>query len=665
MCGFVGILERGGASFAEEHLLKEMRDSILHRGPDDAGFHKDGPLGIGFRRLSVIDVPGGHQPMTDKHSGVSIVFNGEIYNYKDLRNELKSLGHQFNTASDTEVLLRSFIQWGEDCLLRLRGMFAFAAWAPKTQTLLLARDHLGIKPLYWSNIGEQFVFSSEVKAFFHHPLFEKAANLDGISSYLTFRQATWDITFFEGVQKLLPGHFMKVSRTQIVQQPYWQLGRPELQHGRSEKAWLDDAESLLETAVKRCLVSDVPIGAYLSGGLDSSIMVALMARNMKEPPKTFSIGYGVSGYDEERYARDVAQALGTDHIHLVLGRNDFADGLVPLIKQCDAPVSIPQMVAVLALSKEIRRHVKVALSGDGADELFGGYGRVMRSGFDWKKIEFLRRMSGGAVAGLSSFGRDPMGPLSNLDCTNQLEHFYRMYHWMPFDEKLSLFSDETLARLNNDRKVKSVFEDAFATVNGADPHDKIFHVFQKLHLGCILDKVDTIGMLASLEGRVPFADPDLVQRFVNMPHKYKLHWNSRLSQLRGLYTSAFKASENLDQSKFVLRKLGNKLLPDHIVSRKKMGFPAPLDLWLQSGMLDQAREILLDPKCTRRNLFNRQKIEAFLSDPQHLDYDFYGKKVWMLMNVELWLSHVVDEPRSSAMGAQGWSPSAHTSALAS
>ncbi|AZR29739.1 asparagine synthase (glutamine-hydrolyzing) [Xanthomonas vasicola] len=642
MCGFVGIFHRDGARFEQRDMLHAMNQTIVHRGPDDAGIHLSGPLGLGFRRLSVIDVPGGHQPMIDAHTGVALVFNGEIYNYKQLREQLEALGAQFCTRSDTEVLLRSFIHWGAQCVERLSGMFAFAAWDPRTGTLTLARDRLGVKPLYWTQIGADFVFASEVKAFFAHHGFERRADLDGISSYLSFRHPVWDNTYFEGVHKLLPGEMLVVTPARVHRQRYWALPTPMPEQGRTESDWLEALSEKLDAAVRRCLVSDVPLGAYLSGGLDSNIMVALMARHMASPPQTFSVGYDTHGYDEGAYAAEAAAAVGAEHTHLVIDRKEYIDGMAPLIVQCDAPLMIPQMVAGLKLSKEIRRHVKVALSGDGADELFGGYGRVMRSPFDWKKIAAARRLLGPAAQWVSKLGKDPYGPVSNLGCARQIEHFFNVYHWMPLDEKMALLSPDVRSRLNGDQKTLAPFEEAFAQTRDCDPHDRVLHVFQKIHLGCVLDKVDTIGMLASLEGRVPFVDHELVETFIHMPHRLKMKWRSPLALIRALGTSAFNASEVLDQSKYLLRTGAQRLLPPHLAQRKKMGFPTPLDDWLKAGMLDDAKAILLDKRSRERGLFDARRLEHFLSHPQSLDYDFYGKKVWMLMNVELWFRGVVD-----------------------
>lgn len=292
----------------------------------------------------------------------------------------------------------------------------------------------------------------------------------------------------------------------------------------------------------------------------------------------------------------------------------------------------------------MKHDVTVALSGDGADELFGGYGRVMRSPLDWKKIGALRKiLPADAVERIIS-GRGPSqtSVLANLDVRSHLEHFYRVYNWVPFEEKNELFTAESRAILNGDRATRYPFEASFGRSRKGNPYDSVLHAFQHLHIGAILDKVDTIGMAASLEGRVPFVDAELIETFVRMPVKYKMRWNSRWSQFRSVSTPAFDASESLDTTKTLLRKLAERYLPRELTQRKKMGFPTPLDDWMRAGMLDEAKDILLDPLATRRGIFDPRRMEQFLSNPQNLDHDFYGKKVWMYMNVELWLQNVVD-----------------------
>ncbi|OII37709.1 asparagine synthase (glutamine-hydrolyzing) [Curtobacterium sp. MMLR14_014] len=643
MCGVAGILELDGRPFTDRDTLTAINDCQDHRGPNESGYHVDGPLGLGFKRLSVIDVPHGQQPMVDADARVSLVFNGEIYNYRELRAELEARGHRFRTSSDTESILRGYLEWGPDVVHRLNGMFAFGIHDGRTNRLLLARDRLGIKPLYWAKVNGRFVFASEMKSIFAVPGFEKKANLAGISSYLTFRQPVWENNYFDGIEKVLPGHLVEVFDGSIVDREYWQLPVPDIDDSKSEAEWIDLADEMLGKAIDRCLVSEVPLGSYLSGGLDSSLIVAMMARRVDRPVQTFSVGYGVGAYDEGIFAQQVADYVGAEHTHLVVDQDTYKEGLAPLIRHRDAPLSIPQEIAVHELSKEMKRHVTVALSGDGADELFGGYGRVMRSPLDWKKTAALRRVIPASIARRIASGR-PTSQTSiaaNLDVESHLEHFYRMYNWVPFEEKWQLFSTDTRDALQGDKATRAPFERSFARTADADPYDRVLHTFQHLHIGAILDKVDSIGMSASLEGRVPFVDHELVETFINMPTRYKMAWNSRSAQLRSLVTPAFRASETLDTTKTVLRKVADRYLPAELTSRKKMGFPTPLDDWMRDGMLTQAREVLLDDATARDGLFDRSAMERFLSRPQQLDHDFYGKKVWMYMNVAIWMREVV------------------------
>jgi asparagine synthase (glutamine-hydrolysing) len=315
---------------------------LSHRGPDDVGLYVQGRLGFGFRRLSIIDIKGGHQPMIDDQTGATLVFNGEVYNYRELRRELTALGHHFKTESDTEVVLKSYCEWGSDAVNRFAGQFAFALWDPRTEELVLVRDRLGIKPLFWTRAGDEILFSSEIKAFLQHPGFHAEADLDAVSSYLTFRQAVWDICFFKGVNKVLPGHFVVISGNRISDHVYWKLPVPEPDESLDEAGYMQRVEALLNQATQRCMISDVPLGAYLSGGLDSSLLAAFLSKNYPGQLQTFSIGYSESEYDEGNYAREVANHLNTQHRHFVCSRQAYEDDWLKLIRLRDAPLSIPR-----------------------------------------------------------------------------------------------------------------------------------------------------------------------------------------------------------------------------------------------------------------------------------------------------------------------------------
>jgi len=646
MCGIAGLIDLSGAP-VDAATLAAMRDALAHRGPDAFGVWTDGPVGLAHRRLSIIDIKDGAQPMHDPDTGCVLTYNGEIYNYLEIRTKLEQRGHTFSTASDTEVLLRSYVEWGEDLCSHFNGMFAFAIWDPRNKKLVAARDRLGIKPLYWTRIGQQLAFASENKAFMAHPDFIAEANLDGVSSYLTFRQAVWDICFFKNVNKLLPGHMLVVQNGDIKTRAYWSLPMPHPGADLGEDVYLEKAQGLLSKAVERRMIADVPVGSYLSGGLDSSIIAAMMVEHTNHQVPTFSVGYVEEGYDEEGFARAVAKHVGTRHEHLTLQQDDYLTTWRGLIKQNDIPISIPHEVALYQLSAHMKKSVSVALSGEGADELFGGYGRVQRSPMDWKKIAAARAVMGGPLAGKIG-GLDIFKDtgFAQLRHERHMDHFFDAYNWMPFEEKWGLMTGDALHEIDNDARTIGVFQKLFEAGEGADPYDRILHVFQKIHLGCLLDRLDMMSMASGLEARVPFVDHELIEYVTQIPLHHKMRWKSRLSHARGLFCSSFKASEWLDTNKYLLRRIGDRFLPREISRRKKLGFPTPLDSWFQGNMKDVAMSLLLDRKARDRGIFDPVKIEKFLTNKQNLPYDFYGKKVWMMMNIELWFNEVIEQPAS-------------------
>lgn len=650
MCGITGLLDLSGRP-VDAAVLTAMREALAHRGPDDGGNWIEGSIGLAHRRLSIIDLSDGHQPMVDGETGIVVTYNGEIYNYRELRTELEAHGHRFRTKSDTEVLLKGYLQWGRDFCCHFIGMFAFALWDQRERTLLLVRDRMGVKPLYWSRIGDQIAFASETKAFMRHPNFVCEADVDGISSYLTFRQAVHDIAFFKNVNKVLPGHMVELRDGVIRSRAFWKLPIPNPVEDLGEAHYLEQVEARLDKAVKRRLVADVPVGAYLSGGVDSSVVAALMAKNSAEQIQTFSVGYVEEGYDEEKFARQVADFVGTRHEHLTLRQDDYIADWRSLIRQNDIPLSIPHEIALYQLSAHMKTKVKVALSGEGADELFGGYGRVQRSPMDWKKIAAARAVMGNRLATWIS-NRPSLKDTawSWLRHPTHLDHFFDCYNWVPFAEKWALFTPETMDRIDGDARTIGVFADVFRATENVDPYDRVLHVFQKIHLGGLLDRLDMMSMASGLEARVPFVDHELIEYVVHIPHRYKMRWKSPWHHLRALFHTSFKASEWLDINKALLRTIGNRLVPPDIAKRKKLGFPTPLDRWLQGRMREMAHDLLLDRTARERGLFQPEKVDELLRNPQDLPYDFYGKKVWMMMNVEMWFREVVAAPKAAIGG---------------
>lgn len=643
MCGIVGSINFREAP-ADKDLIKRMADTMAHRGPDDAGFFFDDHVSFGFRRLSIIDLTGGHQPITNETGTVQVICNGEIYNYQELREQLEYLGHTFKTKSDIEVIAHGYESWGESFVEHLAGMFAFALYDKSAKKVILGRDRLGKKPLYYTNIGNEILFASEMKAILVHPKFDRTPSLHALSSYLTFRYPQWDQPVFANARRLTPGHLLIISDGGERLKKYWEVPFFPHKEDRGETYYLERIDELLTRAVKRRMISDVPIGAYLSGGLDSSIVVALMSKLGSERVQTFSTGFPEEGYSERPFAELVARTCGADHHFLTLTRRDYADLLIETIRIKDAPLSIPHEIALYQMSKELKKHVTVALSGEGADEIFGGYGRTQRSPMDYKKIEFVRSFLPHV---LQQPALSCMGAGNNaaqwLDAKNLMEYLFLVYNWVPYPEKWDLLTDDAQSVIQNDREDLERWQTVFSSISNGNPYDQVFYFFEKHHLSCLLDRLDSMSMAASVEARAPFVDHELVEFVATIPYSYKLRWRSPLCKARAVFVSSSSASERLDESKSILRTYAKHLLPKEIVHRKKLGFPVPLDHWLTGGPREVAKNILLDQTTRNRGLFRPDTIETLLTNPQNLPYDFWGKKVWMLMNIELWYREYIDK----------------------
>ncbi|QDM30455.1 asparagine synthase (glutamine-hydrolyzing) [Tardiphaga sp. vice352] len=640
MCGIFGIASV--SALAESRcLLEALTDRLQHRGPDERGSYLDDTVFLGHRRLSIIDLRGGRQPMTACDGRYVIVYNGELYNFREVRAALENRGHRFKTESDTEVILRAFAEWGAACVTRFNGMFAFAIWDGLKRALFLARDRLGIKPLYYSVIGQRLVFASEMKAITAHTDFQQRANLAALSSYLSFRSVLGEDTVFVGLKSLQPGHHLLFADGRVGIRQYWDIPHSLPRTDKGEDYYLTTLTEKLSQVIRRHLVSDVPVGAYLSGGLDSSLMVAIMAEYHAGPLRTYSVGFDVEGYDEGAHAEVVSQHLGTQHRHLTFGADKYIAMMDGMIQHRDQPLSIPHEVALCALSHELKKDVTVCLSGEGADELFGGYGRVQRSPMDYRKLAFYQRLPTPLQALIKLTLHDP-DVIQRLGLKDDVAHLLHVYHWWPLAAKWDIFSDQVNAELDFDRAFLSRCHAVLDATRSDDAYDRVFYFFEKIHLLNLLDRLDVQSMTASVEARVPFVDHELVEFVWSIPLKYKMRWKSPLHRLRACFTKSENASEHLDVSKYLLRRVADGKLPPQISRRKKLGFPVPLDAWFGGSLQNFAREILLDGCTRRRGIFNMKNVEDLLLNPQHLAYDFYGKRIWMLLNVELWFRAHID-----------------------
>ena len=642
MCGFVGIVD-----FSEKSLnnfpLEEMTNSISHRGPDDYGYFNNEYVRFGFRRLSIIDIDYGHQPMHSNDKRYVVVFNGEIYNFKKIKSFLESKEYKFTTSCDTEVILYAYDFWGEECVNEFNGMFAFAIYDKIEKSVFLARDRLGIKPLYYTKIDNTIIFSSEIKAILRYPSFKRAADLKSISSYLTFRYTYGDRTFFEGINKLMPGHTMLLKNEIHTIKSYWSIPYHDHKENFGENYYLNEVKNLLNKSVSKRLISDVPLGALLSGGLDSSIITSIMSKESENQVSSYSIGFDKEGYDESNFANLVANHCSTKHLHINLTKDDYISELRKTIIQKDAPLSIPHEIALKKICEVLKEYTTVIISGEGADELFGGYGRVQRSPHDYKKIRFVKKY-------IPNFAQNFIFKILGSDdqhenwksAGSKLDYFFSVYNWMSFKEKWSLFTEDVMREIGNDKELINFWEKDFKHTDNGNEYDQILYMFQKNHLICLLDRLDSMSMSAGVEARVPFVDHELVEFVTKIPINYKLKWKSFGSKLLALFSNAFSFSEKLDLTKYLLRKIGFDILPPSIPKRKKKGFPVPLDDWINNGMIEYAKEILLSDKTIKRKIFRKDELLKLINNDQKLDYDFWGKKIWMLINVEIWFREFID-----------------------
>ena len=618
MCGIAGIVSFGHHR-PDRGRLERMGDALRHRGPDDSGIVIVGRAGLAHRRLSIIDLAHGQQPMSDESSGSWIVFNGEIYNFKELRAELEAAGCRFVTRSDTEVLLHAYRTWGRGCVTRLRGMFAFAIWDPVRERLFLARDRLGIKPLYYAVRNDEIVFASETKALVAAGL---VPELDRriIPEFVATRYTADEATFFAGVNKLLPAHTLTWSPGAAPKtERYWRLPEEILDPKRSLADEADELRARLEDAVRSHLVSDVPVGLFLSGGLDSSGIAALMAPHVDGPIHTVSVGLAEQGFSELAYARRVAEAVGATHRDTVISAEEFFGALPELIWHEDEPIAFPSSVPLNFVSRLAREHVKVVLTGEGADELFLGYNRYRvtalneRLGRWWHHApDALRRAVRAAVPRLPmrirriaerSFVARDRG-IRDLFCEN-------------FSVFAAPMRDELLAQAGRDPHAYAL---SLYDAAPGDALSKLSHTDLQTYLVELLMKQDRMSMAASIESRVPFLDHHLVEYAAALPSRYKV---------RGWTTKA------------VLRAALAPLIPDVVLTRPKMGFPVPVGRWLRGRFRPLVDDCVLSPRARERGLFDTAFLRRLVAEHDAGVRD-HGERLWLLINLEIWQRLYID-----------------------
>ena len=620
MCGIAGIILKNPKNCIDVSQIKKMCDAIYHRGPDEWGHFVKGHVGIGMRRLSIIDLAGGTQPIHNEDQTVWIVFNGEIYNYRDLRSTLEKQGHKFYTNSDTETIIHLYEQYGEDCVKHLRGMFAFAIWDSKTETLFLARDRLGIKPLHYYDGGNQFVFGSEIKSILACGDVPRGVHKNSIVNYLAYGYVPDPETMFEGIRKLPPGHVLTYRKGSIKITKYWDV---EFSYGRPqpEEFYIERILSLLDEAVRIRLISEVPLGAFLSGGVDSGVVVALMARNMDEPVKTFSIGFEHQKYNELPYARMVAERYGTDH-HEEIVRPDAEAVINDLIRQFDEPFADSSAIPTYYVSRMTRKWVTVSLSGDGGDEVFAGYGRYR----DGLPAQYTRWIPGAirkplfhTLSRVLPEGFPAVSTLRYAGYEDDDRYIWKMTKGLPLIHN-RIFSRDF-------RKSVETTDPSYASrkylemARGLESISRRQYLDMKTYLpGDILTKVDRTSMMVSLEARVPILDHKLVEFAATIPP-----------------TILF----NGKKPKHLLKKVAERLLPKEVVYRPKMGFAIPIAQWIKKEWKDLSHDLVLGERARKRNIFNPDYVKRVMREHQ-LGRRPHENTIWTLMVLELWHREFID-----------------------
>jgi asparagine synthase (glutamine-hydrolysing) len=639
VCGIAGFVDH---DLDAEHacaLLSDMTDIIRHRGPDDDGHWLGDGVGLGMRRLSIIDVQGGKQPITNEDGSVIVVFNGEIYNYQQLRRELEATGHQFATNSDTETIVHAYEQDGLDFVRRLRGMFAIAIWDRHRRRLILTRDRFGKKPLHYTFYGRRLLFGSEIKSLLLAPGLRRELDAEAINQYFTYGYIPAPRTAFVGIEKLPAGYTLAFEDGRMQLHRYWQLDFTPRSADGEETAARRVRELLLE-AVRMRLISEVPLGAFLSGGIDSSSVVALMSQVATERVKTFSIGFEEQDYNELEYARLVARRYGTDH-HEFIVRPNLLDVLPRLVWAFDEPFADASMVPTYYVSKLAREHVTVALSGDGGDELFGGYNSYLRGMRELRlstRIGLLRAL-GPAVSALLPEGMRGKNRLQNLGLPPE-ERFTEAMSVLPSRLRHRLLQPEFVFQGASDPRL--VQRDRFADVARLDLFTQMQHVDVETYLPYdILVKVDKASMFTSLETRAPLLDHVLAEYVASLPHDVRNPGG---------------------QPKHILKRAVDDLLPRENLVRSKMGFGLPVEHWLRGELRELAYDVLHSQQARCRGVIDTQQVEQLLDTHQRRARN-HTRPIWTWLCFELWCRTYLDAVSASTMALRLRDPLSPTPAV--
>jgi len=642
MCGINGIaLSSRSGRQVQRDVLERMRDVIKHRGPDDCGIFIEGGIGLGHRRLSIVDVAAGHQPMTNEDGSLQITYNGEIYNHADFRQELEERGHVYRTHCDTETILHLYEEHGEGCVNFLRGMFAFAIWDKRKRELFIARDRLGVKPLYYAHTDDgSLYFGSEIKTLFQANALKPEINFTALPDYLANHATSGEETLYRGVKRLLPGHTLTWRDDKVEIKKYWDVSFVKADTtGRSDRDYIAEWDEMFRTSVRLRLMADVPLGMFLSGGIDSSAIAAVMSGLVDEPIKTFSVAFAEREANELAYARIVAQAYKTNHHEVVVSPEEFFNALPKLVWHEDEPIAHPSSVALYFVSLLASQHVKVVLTGEGSDELLAGYGRYRKTVLNLSLGGRYRSLTPSLVRGAVHGGIKTL-PASRirqkllrsfLSVEPDIESIYfdnfAVFPRVMQDGLLTTIARERIGTMDPYAGVRS----ALSQTDAKSLLDRLLYADIKTYLHELLMKQDQMSMATSIESRVPFLDHKLVEFTCSLPEHLKLRGGT---------------------TKYILREAMKDVLPQEILSRSKMGFPVPIGTWFRGPYRSIIDEYVLGERASSRGVFNATVVRDLVNRHQS-GTENHDERLWALVNFEIWQRQFFDgeivEPSSSQL----------------
>jgi asparagine synthase (glutamine-hydrolysing) len=653
MCGIAGIVAQDCLHPDEPARATAMRDILVHRGPDGAGLEVTARCALAHRRLSIVDLAGGHQPLSNEDATVWVSFNGEIYNHADLRTELLAAGHRYRTRSDTETIVHAYEQWGDDCVLRFRGMFAFAIWDERRQRLLLVRDRLGIKPVYWTLVdatperGARLLFGSEIKSLLESGLVSPRENRDVLSEMLATRYTSGTETLFAGIHKLLPGHRLVYENGVTRISEYWDVPLDDEPCSTADTTLVAEFRALLEESVRLRLMADVPLGAFLSGGIDSTAVTAIMARHIDRPVETFSVAFEDQAFSELEYSRQAARAIGA-HVHeVVVSDEDFFSALPRMVWHEDEPLAHPSSVPLHFVSRLAREHVKVVLTGEGSDELLAGYGKYPRALLNWNAGGIYKHTMPAAARRLIAshlvprLGGRPGRYASRSFLAMEQEPgamFLDSFAGMPLTLQREVLAADVYAH-------QEAYAPSLAYFTAAAPRpllDRLLYTDIKTYLVELLMKQDQMSMSASIESRVPFLDHRLVEFAARLPARLKL---ARFTTKR------------------ILRESMVGMIPPAILSRPKMGFPVPIGRWVAGRWNGVVRDVLLDSRTMQRGITRPAAVMQLLEE-HRAGRRQAGDALWALLNLELWHRTFIDGDGVQTLPLPGRNDTARATATA-